>query len=180
MALKEIVDTSSAAQYKFEKLGQTLKGHIVASEEFLLNGKMVRKHVFNTSKGLQGVLGSTDLNKKLETLIAQFGLGIWIEATWASNLKTKQPLPMKVYNVKYDDENRVEVAGNAQLTQETQDEEVYAPTEEELAEVESAEIEEVAQKMAPPSRQTTQPAEVSKAAQSRVQSVLARRATVKA
>lgn len=181
MALKTLLDTSTAAQFKFEKVGQSLKGYLVASEEFPLNGKMVRKHVFDTPKGLVGVLGSTGLNRGIDSIINAHGLGLWVEATYTGQMKTKQPLPMKTFSFSYDEENRVEVGAKVSASEEIAteeeaiDEASLAPAEEELVEAEAEEDAPPA-KSAAPTRVNATPAQVDKAAQSRVQSVLSRRA----
>lgn len=176
MALKTLIDTSSAAQFKFEKIGTVLKGYLVASEEFALNGKMVRKHVLQTPKGLIGTLGSTGLNRGIDTLINQFGLGLWVEIKFTGTMKTKQPLPMKMFEFGYDENNRVDVGGSeAVIGQEEVVEESdadYAPSEEELVEEVEAEP---APKAAAPTRLAANPAAVSKEASSRVQNLLSRR-----
>ena len=175
MAVKTMVDSSSAAQFKFERIGQTLKGYLVASEEFPLNGKLVKKHIFKNEKGLVGVLGSKNLNDKIATLISQFGLGLWVEATYSSSMKTKQPQPMKVFTVAYDEDNREEggISSQSFPSEETD----YVPAEDELAEPDMEEESALssAKTSGAPTRVTNNPVQVNKEAQARVQSVLNRR-----
>lgn len=125
MAFKKKIDVGSTQTFKFEKIGDELTGYYVGTFGIVIDGRDVKKHVFQTDKGLVSVLGQTHLTQQLEGL----ELGTLIKATFESTKKTKPGRqPMKMFGLEYDDEDKIDVG--AVVAQANADAEAGASEEE--------------------------------------------------
>lgn len=107
MAFKKILRTDSANQFKFDKVGAQIKGHYLTTMLLEIDGREVKKHVFQTEKGMLSCLGNYDLNDQL----SQINPGTYVEIEFVGTKALKKgKQAMKLFEVNYDDENVVDVA----------------------------------------------------------------------
>lgn len=130
MAFKKKIDIGSTDAFKFEKLQQSLEGYYVGTFDIVIDGRDVKKHVFQTSKGLVSVLGQAHLTQ----LLAGIEKGTNTRITYVGSKKTKAGRqPMKLFELEYDDEDQMEVAGiedtRQQASEPAEQEEVYETSE---------------------------------------------------
>lgn len=163
MAFKKKTDIGQTEGFKFEKLKQSLEGHYIGTFGIIIDNRDVKKHVFSTSKGLISVLGQTHLTQLLEGI----EVGVLTRVTYVGTKKTKPGRqPMKLFELEYDEEDRIEVGAVVDRSQEPSEpagEEQYtddaAGAEEQYAESE----EEAPVEAAPPVRRPAPPAGASSA-----------------
>lgn len=171
MALRTKLDTRNTTNFKFEKVGQKLQGYYIGTFDEVINGREVKKHVFKTELGLESVLGQTHLTN----LLSGIDKGIFIVATFVGTKKTKQPQPMKLFELQYDEEDTIDasaVVGAASESEESVEESDYSDASEESSEeadylAEDSMEEEVEEEQAPPPVKRSPPKVAAKAPVSR-------------
>lgn len=103
MALKNKADFGNTEQFKFEKKGTKLDGYYKGTTDIVIEGRDVKKHVFNTSKGLVSVLGQTHLTQLLQDI----PLNCRVVATYVDTKVIKKGFnPMKMFELQYDEEEK--------------------------------------------------------------------------
>jgi hypothetical protein len=105
MAFKKKIDIGTAEGVKFEVIGQSLEGYYMGTFDVVIQQRDVKKHVFKTADGLVSVLGQAHLTQ----LLGGIEPGILTRVTYVGTKKTKQPQPMKLFEVEYDEDQREEV-----------------------------------------------------------------------
>lgn len=106
MALQRAVRSDTMDKIKFENKGDSLKGYYIQTTEVTIDGKLVKKHIFKTQKGLAGVLGQADMYQQLKDNNCERS---YVEVTFTGNAKKlKGGRTMKLYEVDFDLSNRWE------------------------------------------------------------------------
>lgn len=94
----------SAAPFKFDAPGVTLKGYYQGQVKKTINGMPAIEHTYKTSSGLVGVLGQANILRQFET--NGVTPGTYVEITFTGEtMKLKGGRTMKVYDVAFDNEN---------------------------------------------------------------------------
>lgn len=198
MARKKVLDLDADSTIKFEKKGQQFEGYYIGSKKVKSDYGMSSLHVFQCDDGNIGMWGSSKLDAKL----ANVPLGHMTYVTYEGKVKIPGGKTMHKYDVDFDDELSIDVAGiqvNFQQSEEPSEDEsgdgaeaaeASAPAEEEEIdeqeaaavdeEAEELEEEEVVQTKTPKNlgapRTTKAPASApDKTAQNRVASLLSKR-----
>lgn len=91
--------------FKFEKIGDTLKGHYQGSKPEEGKYGPTVKHLFKTTSGLKVVFG----NKQLVDRLPLEKLGVYMEITFTGTQPGKKGNPMKLFQIAVDDDNIAEV-----------------------------------------------------------------------
>ncbi len=122
MAFKKKLDIGTTIMVKFEEIGQQLQGYYIGTFEITIKQRLVDKHVFQNEQGLISVLGQTHLTSLLQGI----PVGTMVRATLVGSKKTQQPQPMKLFEVEYDETDRIDVGqventANAAAAEEPQD-----------------------------------------------------------
>lgn len=162
MARKKVIDLNADSTLKFEKPGQKFQGYYVGSKTVNSGMGPSQLHVFQTDEGNVGVWGSAQLNAKLAQC-----LGYLTFITYLKKIKVPKGT-MKTFEVEYDDEQKIDVAGtqvNFRQTEEPSESEeeidnLEASAEEESLEEEAEEeqVEEESEEELPPAKTSSRPA----------------------
>jgi hypothetical protein len=111
MARKKVIDLNADSTVKFGRQegalpkGSTFEGYYVGSKTVQSSMGPSQLHVFQTDDGSVGVWGSAQLNQKLQGLQ---GMKTFIK--FVNEIKVPKGR-MKVFEVEYDDEDTIDVAG---------------------------------------------------------------------
>lgn len=127
MAMKRKADGGNGEQFKFETIGQSLKGIYVGSQEITGQYGPSIKHLFKTEKGLKAVFGQTHL-----TQLLQGEEGKLVEATYVKDKPSKRGRPMKSYTLDIDTDYQAsseELAAYAGDDEPVEDDEDVQPDE---------------------------------------------------
>jgi hypothetical protein len=109
MARKKVIDLNADSTFKFEKPGQELEGYYIGSKTVNSGMGPSKLHVLQTAEGSVGAWGSAQLDAKLAQIQAENpGAKVFIKYT--KKIKVPKGM-MKVFEVEYDDEDRIDVGG---------------------------------------------------------------------
>jgi hypothetical protein len=141
MAMKKKIDAGTGVQFKFETVGQSLQGYYVGSFEHNGDYGQTQKHLFKNDKGLWTVFGQ----KHLIDMLNGIEPGILVRVTFAGNRPSKKKgfNPMKLFEIEYDEEDRLDASSVADAASGNEDgaESEYADASDEQ-ETEEEEIQE--------------------------------------
>lgn len=113
MAFKKKIDIGQTDQFKFEEVNTTLEGYYIGTFDIVIEGRDVKKHVFQTEAGLVSVLGQTHLTQ----LLGGMTIGVLIRAIFIGTKVIKKGFnPMKMFDLEYD-ETQVLDLGTVQSAQ---------------------------------------------------------------
>lgn len=101
MAFKKKTDLGNVSPFKFEKKGDSITGYYLKTDSIQIEGKDVKRHVFQTSEGIVGVLGQQNLGSQLSDVPT----GTMVKAVLLGIQKLPRNRTLKVYEVHTDDED---------------------------------------------------------------------------
>lgn len=157
MARKKVVDLDAENAVGFGKEegqippGHTLEGHYIGGRKVKTKFGMATLHVLQTESGNLGVWGSAQLDAKLGTVPP----GSMVFITYVKKIKVTNGT-MKVFEVEYDDEDRVEASAVQVNFQDSSEGEEDA--EEESSEAEDVEEEAEEESKPEPAKAASKPA----------------------
>lgn len=100
MALERVQRTDDATSFKFTKKGDTLQGYYIKTDTITIDGREVKRHLFETDTGLISVLGQADMHKQL---MDGDCVNRFVEVVFSGTVKKlKGGRTMKLYDVAVD------------------------------------------------------------------------------